>query len=86
MSRSVFLRAWKFLILSIWEILIKQRFQKGKLKFTGETAELQKKLKWIKADKLILNSSLVFNPQRNEIAGKTWILAKSQWRKAKSSI
>ena len=58
--------------------LIKQRFQKGKLKFTGETTELQKKLNWIIAKKLILNSSLVFNPQRKEIAGKTWILAKLQ--------
>ena len=38
--------------------LIKQHFQKGKLKFTGETTELQKKLNWIKANKLILNSSL----------------------------
>ena len=58
--------------------LIKQHFQKGKLKFTGETTELQKKLNWIIAKKLILNSSLVFNPQRKEIAGKTWILAKLQ--------
>ena len=50
----------------------------GKLKFTGETIELQKKLNWIKANKLILNSSLVFNSQRKGIAGKTWTLAKSQ--------
>ena len=50
----------------------------GKLKFTGETIELQKKLDWIKANKLILNSSLVFKPQRKEIAGKTSILAKRQ--------
>ena len=86
MSGSVFLRAWKFHIFSIWVVLIKQRFQNGKLKFTGETIELQKKLNWIKANKLILNSSLVFNPQRKQIAGKTWILAKLQQRKAKSSI
>ena len=56
---------------------IKQRFQKGKLKFTGETLELQKKQNWIKANKLVLNSSLVFNPQIKEIAVKTWMLAKS---------
>ena len=58
--------------------LIKQSFQKGKLKFNGEIIELQKKLNWIKANKLMLNSSLVFNPQRKEIAGKTWILLKLQ--------
>ena len=52
----------------------------------SETIELQKKLNWIKANKLILNSSLVFNSQRKEIAGKTWILANLQKRKAKSSI
>ena len=57
---------------------MKQRFQKGQIKFKGETIELKKKLNWIKGNKLILNSTLVFNPQRNEIAGKTWILAKSQ--------
>ena len=56
----------------------KTTFSKEKLKFTGETIELKKKQKWIKANKLIMNSSIVFNPQRNEIAGKTWILAKSQ--------
>ena len=56
----------------------KTTFSKEKLKFTGETIELKKKQKWIKANKLIMNSSTVFNPQRNEIAGKTWILAKSQ--------
>ena len=58
--------------------LIKQRFQKDKLEFAGETIGLQKKLNWIKANKLILNSSLAFNPQRKEIAWKTWILAKPQ--------
>ena len=56
----------------------KTTFSKEKFKFTGETIELKKKQKWIKANKLIMNSSIVFNPQRNEIAGKTWILAKSQ--------
>ena len=48
----------------------------GELKFTEETIELQKKLNWI--NKLILNSRLVFNPQRKKIARKTWILAKAQ--------
>ena len=67
--------AWKFHIFSIWVFLIKQHFQKGKLKFTGETIELRKKQNWIKANKLILNSSLVFNPQMKGIAGNTWILA-----------
>ena len=57
---------------------MKQRFEKGKLKFTGETIELQKKLNWIQANKLILNSSLVFNTQRKKIPGMTWIFAKSQ--------
>ena len=48
--------------------------QKGKLKFTREAIELQKKLNWIKADKLILNSSLVFNPQRNKLQERLGIL------------
>ena len=65
-------------MFSIWVFLIKQCFQKGKLKFTGETIEVQKKPNWIKNNKLILNSSVVFNPQRKEIAGKTWILAKAK--------
>ena len=70
---------WKFHIFRIWVFLIKQHFQKGKLKLTGETIELQKKLNSIKANKFILmNSSLVFNPQRKDIAGKTWIFAKLQ--------
>ena len=70
---------WKFHIFSIWVFLIKQHFQKGKLKLTGETIELQEKLNSIKANKFILmNSSLVFNPQRKDIAGKTWIFAKLQ--------
>ena len=56
------------------------------LKFIEETIELQKKQNWIKANKLILNSSLVFNPQMREIARKSWILTKSQSGKAKSSI
>ena len=33
------------------------------LKFIEETIELQKKQNWITANKLILNSSLAFNPQ-----------------------
>ena len=48
------------------------------LKFIEETTELQKKQNWIKANKLILNSSLAFNPQMWEIARKSWILTKSQ--------
>ena len=56
------------------------------LKFIEETIELQKKQNWIKANKLILNSSLAFNPQMREIARKSWILTKSQSRKVKSSI
>ena len=40
----------------------------GILKFIEETIELQKKQNWIKANKLILNSSLVFDPQMREIA------------------
>ena len=42
-----------------------------------ETIELQKKLNWIKANKLILNSSLVFNPKRKGIAGNTKSKVKS---------
>ena len=56
------------------------------LKFIEETIELQKKQNWIKANKLILNSSLAFNPQMREIVRKSWILTKSQSGKAKSSI
>ena len=56
------------------------------LKFIEETIELQKKQNWIKANKLILNSSLAFNPQMREIARKSWILTKSQSGKAKSNI
>ena len=56
------------------------------LEFTEETIELQKKQNWIKANKLILISSLAFNPQMREIARKSWILTKSQSGKAKSSI
>ena len=33
-----------------------------------EIIELQKNENWIEANKLILNSSLVFNPQMREIA------------------
>ena len=73
-----FFNGLKISHFSIWVFLIKQRFQKGKLKFTGETIELQKKLNWIKANKLILNSSLVFNLQRKKITGKNWILPKLQ--------
>ena len=73
-----FFKARKYHMFSIWVFAIKQRFQKGKLQFTGETVELQKKQNWITANKLILNLSLVFNPQMKEIVGKTWILAKSQ--------
>ena len=61
----------------------KLHFQKGKLKFIEETIELQN---WIKADKLILNSSLAFNPLMWKIAGNSWIVAKSQQGKTKSSI
>ena len=53
------------------------------LKFIEETIELQKKQNWIKANNLILNSSLTFNPQMREIARKFWILTKSQSGKAK---
>ena len=56
------------------------------LKFIEKTIELQKKQNWIKANKLILNSSLAFNPQMREIARKSWILTKSQSGKAKSII
>ena len=66
--------------------LTKQHFQKGKLKFIEETIELQKRQNWIKADKLILNSSLAFNPLMWKIAGNSWIVAKSQQGKTKSSI
>ena len=76
----------KFHIFSIWVFLIKQHFQKGTLKFIEETIELQKNQNWIKANKLILNSCLAFNPKMQEIAGKSWILTKSQSGKAKSSI
>ena len=41
---------------------------------------------WINSNKLILNSSLAFNPQMREIARKCWILTKSQSGKAKSNI
>ena len=56
------------------------------LKFIKETIELQKNQNWIKAKNLILNSSLTFNPQMQEIARKFWILTKSQSGKAKSCI
>ena len=46
---------------------MKQHFQKRKLKFIEETTELQKKQTWIKANTLILNSSLAFNPQMREL-------------------
>ena len=65
---------------------MKQHFQKGMLKFVQETTELQKKQNWIKANKLILNPSLAFNPQMQEIARKSWIFTKSQSGKVKSSI
>ena len=39
-----------------------------------------------KANKLILNSSLAFNPYVHEIARKSWILTKSESGKVKSSI
>ena len=48
-----------------------------------ETIELQKKQNWIKANKLILNSSLTFNPKMWEIAGKSWILVKHRKVKLK---
>ena len=54
--------SWRrFHIFSIWVFLIKQHFQKGTLKIIEETIELQKKQNCIKANKLILNSSLAFN-------------------------
>ena len=56
------------------------------MKFIEETIEMQKKQNWIKAKKLILNSSLGFNPQIREIGRKSWILTKSQSGKSKSSI
>ena len=43
----------------------------GKLKFIEKTTELRKKQNWIKSNKLLLNSSLAFNPQMREIAGKS---------------
>ena len=58
--------------------LLKQHFQKSKLKFIEEAVKLQKKQDWTKVNKLILNSSLAFNPQMQEIAGKSWILKKSR--------
>ena len=64
---------------------MKQYFQKGILKFIEETTELENKQNWIKANKLILNLSLAFNPQMREIARKSSILTKSQSGKAKSS-
>ena len=65
---------------------MKQYFQKRKLKFIEETTELQKKQTWIKANTLILNSSLAFNPQMREITGQSWILTKSQSEIAVESI
>ena len=45
-----------------------------------------KELNWIKINKLILNSSLDFNPKIWGIARNSWILTKSQSGKIKSSI
>ena len=46
------------------------------LTFIEETIELQKKQSCIRANKLILNSSLAFNSKVREIVRKTWILTK----------
>ena len=56
------------------------------MKFIEKTIELKKKQNWIKANKLILNSSLAFDPQMRETAGKDWILTKLQSGNGKSSI
>ena len=60
----------------------KTAFFKGYIEFIEETSELQNKQNWIKANKLILNSSLAFNPQMREIARRSWIFTKSQSGKA----
>ena len=39
----------------------------GALEFVEQTIELQKKQNWIKANKLILNSSLASNPQMRKV-------------------
>ena len=65
--------------------LTKQNFQKGALKSIEKTIELQKKQNCIKANKLMLKSSLAFNRYVREIVIKTWILTKSQSGKTKSS-
>ena len=56
------------------------------MKFIEENFELQKKQNCIKVKKLILKSSLAFNPYMQEIVIKSWILTKSQLGKTKSSI
>ena len=56
------------------------------MKFIEETIELQKKQNCIKANKLILKSSLAFNPYVREIVIKSWNPTESQSGKAKSSI
>ena len=55
---------------------MKQHFQKDKLKFIEKTIELWKNQNCIKANKLILDSSLAFNQQMKEIAGNSSILKK----------
>ena len=49
---------------------MKEYFQKGELELVEQTTELQKKQSWIKAKKLILNSSLASNK-------KMWGIAES---------
>ena len=49
----------------------KKKEKEGELKFIVETIELQKKQNWFTVNKLILNSSLAFNPQMRGIAGKS---------------
>ena len=49
-------------MFNIWVFLIKQHFQKSKLRYIEETIELKKKQNWIKDNKLIF-SNLAFDPQ-----------------------
>ena len=48
----------------------------SRLTFIEETIELQKKQSCIKANKLILKSSLAFNSKVQEVVRKSWILTK----------
>ena len=47
---------------------MKEYFQKGELELVEETTELQKKQSWIKAKKLMSNSSLASNKKMWGIA------------------